>query len=357
MFNIPRERAPNAAIQTDARPSAYSFPTEKNSRFAQAMSSVACNPSLAAQGMGSNNILSGSELDEQLRLLLAVKMGFDSSDQINKRALNKLRLSKSHRADLKQVLRARAGVYEEELPPSLFKRNVDLGGRASGLAEKSQARNMLVGAPLFLAQLCASELRSFLESGDKRVLSTLRLNDVMTVREFFQAIGRAPPVNIISLYDVLKGSGIQQGITQIEGDLDYVQEILISAGKHEELNPLLNAILDGIKRRASVESFLQANGCLDLDRMRHTNSITVRDCNRKAKEFEELESLARPSKGSQRQTNYSIHRRSRPTTIGICYAFQRGKCDFFRCRFTHACLQCGVVGHGSRDCPESSNRS
>ena len=116
------------------------------------MSSVACNPHTAAQGAGSNN-LSVFDLDEQLKFGLALQLGLNGADQINKRALKNLESSKTARADLKQTLRARACVYEEELKPALFKKKVDLGAKTPTLADKRQACAMLAGAPLFLAQL------------------------------------------------------------------------------------------------------------------------------------------------------------------------------------------------------------
>ena len=84
------------------------------------MSSVACNPDLARQGRVPN-ICQSSELDEQLKLGLAVQLGLNGTDQINKRALSNLKASKQARSNLKQTLRARCACMRMSLNPRSFR--------------------------------------------------------------------------------------------------------------------------------------------------------------------------------------------------------------------------------------------
>ena len=103
-------------------------------------------------------------------------------------------------------------------------------------------------APLFLTQLSAKELKSCLESGEQRVLSSINLDSVMTV-SVFRAIGNAPLIDFISLCNLSRSKAVMNSIQQIESDLDYVQEVLKCSGSNVALNPIRNAVLDGFSRR------------------------------------------------------------------------------------------------------------
>ena len=146
----------------------FSNTTEFEGEFARSMSQI-CDPSSAAQG----NLLNSSHLNEklfnQIQLALAVKMGLNGPEQVKERALHNVLTSKSARGDLKQVLQSRAEIYGDELDPNWFKSKVDLGGKAKTLREKNQARAMLAGAPLLLAQLGALELRKKMMEGESEV--------------------------------------------------------------------------------------------------------------------------------------------------------------------------------------------
>ena len=67
-------------------------------------------------------------------------------------ALHNVLTSRTARGDMKQVLQSRAGIHGDELDPNWFKQNIDLGGKASRLREKNQARSQLAGTPLLVAQ-------------------------------------------------------------------------------------------------------------------------------------------------------------------------------------------------------------
>ena len=93
-------------------------------------------------------------------MALAVKMGLNGPQQVREQALQNVLTSKAARGDMKQVLQSRAEIYGEALNTNWFKANVDLGGKTkSSILEKNQARALLAGAPLLVAQLGAMELR------------------------------------------------------------------------------------------------------------------------------------------------------------------------------------------------------
>ena len=341
---------PTAAAGYDDPVQRYSYPSNPYGSFETAMSSVACNPHTASQGTVPNRS-SGSELDEQLKLGLAVQLGLNGTDQVNKRALKNLVTSKQARSSLKQTVRARACVYGEVLKPSLFSRREDLGGKTRSLGDRRQARAMLAGAPLFLTQLSARELKSCLVSGDQRVLSSMNLDSVMTVREFFRAIGKAPVMDIVSLCNQTRAESVSKNLHQILSDLDYVQEVLKCSGSDVTLNPLLNAVLDGFSRRERFHHFQVGTGSVALDCLKHRLTVSDRDSDLMSDEVAKY-STPTSSKvvesGERRGGN-----RTRRRQLGVCYAFQRGTCGMQNCRFLHMCMSCGGA-HGSHECGKHS---
>ena len=86
-------------------------------------------------------------------------MRLNGPQQVKERALYNVLTSKSARGDMKQILQSRAEIYGDVLDPKWFKQKIYLGAKAKSLQEKNQARAMLAGAPLLLAQLGALEFR------------------------------------------------------------------------------------------------------------------------------------------------------------------------------------------------------
>ena len=123
------------------------------------MSQITCDPSSASQGSLSETNNLNEKLFNQIQLALAVKMGLNGPQQVKERALHNVLTTKSARGDMKQILQSRAEIYGDELDPKWFKSKVDLGAKAKSLREKNQARAMLVGGPLLVAQLGALEFR------------------------------------------------------------------------------------------------------------------------------------------------------------------------------------------------------
>ena len=80
------------------------------------MSAIACGPSSGAKGMVESPI--SNTFSEQVSQALAIKLNLKTNQQANERALSQLLKSKSRSGELKQVLQARAAIYEDVLDPS-----------------------------------------------------------------------------------------------------------------------------------------------------------------------------------------------------------------------------------------------
>ena len=156
-------------------PGQFQYPTNPAGSFAHAMSQVTCNPTTANQGTVPEQNLNSRELFDQLQMALSAQLGFSGPQQVNERALHNVITSPTARVDMKQIIRARAELYGDELEPKLFKQGTDLGGKATTLKERNQARAQLAGAPLLVAQLSEMEFRLKLMEGDNRLLQNLRM--------------------------------------------------------------------------------------------------------------------------------------------------------------------------------------
>ena len=115
--------------------------------------------------------------NEHLGQALALKLNLKTSQQANEKVLLSLLKPGGENAGLKQTLQARAAVYGALLDPAWFCKNYDLRGKLQSLQKRRVARSMLVGAPLFSAQLGAHKIRKMLASGGDAVnfdLATVR---------------------------------------------------------------------------------------------------------------------------------------------------------------------------------------
>ena len=295
----------------------YQYPTQKESEFATAMSRIACHTDLASKGSSLNLSDLRKDLNDQLQLALAVKMGLNGSQQINERALYNVVTSQSARGDLKQVLRARAELYGEMLEAKSFKRNFDLGGKTKSSKEKRQARTMLAAAPLLVAQIGAQELRNLMMDGEPAVLQKMRLSSWGTAAQFLKALGKASPMDILRLCNKEKGLAIGELFLQHAEDLDFVQNVLNATAYYEGLNPVLNAILDAFARRKQTRRFKSEAHSLEVDTLRHSHTASTKYSDKMNDE----------SSGT-REKNLGQSQR-RPSNLP-CRFYQRGFCHFER---------------------------
>ena len=163
------------------------------------MSRITSNPTSANQGSGEGQNLFSRELFQQLQMALSIQMGLNGPQQIKEHALHNVLASQSARGDMRQVLRSRASIYEDELDPNWFKPKTDLGGKATTMIQRNKARAQLAGAPLLVAQVGAMEFRKKLLQGDQEATQGLRLGDTCTVAEVLKILGKLPPLSVLQL--------------------------------------------------------------------------------------------------------------------------------------------------------------
>ena len=178
-------------------------------------------------------------------------------------------------------------------------------------------------------------------SDDQRVLGSINLDSLMTVSEFFRAIGKAPLMDIITLCNQSRSEAITNSL-QIWGALDYVQEVLKCSGSDVTLNPLLHAVLDGFSRRDRFNNFQVSTGSAALDCLKHQQTVSEMDSDLKSEDV--VKNVTPVSSKEKRGSN-----RTRRRQTGPCYAFQRCTCALQNCRFLHMCMSCGGE-HGSHVC-------
>ena len=322
--------------------SGYQYPTPPNSAFARAMSQITSNPTSANQGRGDNQFFN-RELFEQLQMALTIQMGLNGPQQVKERALHNILTSKSARGDMKQVLQSRAEIYGDELDPNWFKQKVDLGGKASTLKEKNQARSQLAGAPLLVAQVEELEFRKRMMEGDVKALLGLRMGSQTTVAALLKVLGKIPPLSLITLCNKECGAYMKEHLLQHNDDLDFVQDVLSSTGGHQELNQTLNGVLAGFSRRKQYGRFKCGQLNLDFDRLRFASTITPKDSDLYASE------VVKKTKLKSKQSNF----------LSVCRYFQRPEgCHFgANCSFLHQCVICNKPAHGATDCPTRKTES
>ena len=204
--------------------------------------------------------------------------------------------------------------------------------KAKSLQERNKARAMLAAAPLMVAQLGALEFRKRMLKGDASILSSMRLEDSMTVSQVLKKLGELPPLTILKLCKKELGDFVTDSLLQHSDDLDFVQNILDVNGLHATLTPTLHAVLGGFSRRRNYGSFKhnQQSVAMDILRFAHLASPKDRDG-------------ARPVKRNRRSMGGESKR--------MCKYFQRHDgCRKNICQFEHKCIICECKSHGAIDC-------
>ena len=93
----------------------FQCPTNPGGTFAQRMSRISGDPTVASQGSVLNSNEINKKLFDQLQMALSVQLGLNGPQQIKERALQNVLPSKSARGDMKQILQSRAEIYGDEL--------------------------------------------------------------------------------------------------------------------------------------------------------------------------------------------------------------------------------------------------
>ena len=88
------------------------------SEVASAMSQISSNPSSTSQGNVFRAIQNNDQLNNQLRMALAINLGLNGPQEAKEGALKNVLTSKTARGDMKQVLQSRAEIYGDALDPN-----------------------------------------------------------------------------------------------------------------------------------------------------------------------------------------------------------------------------------------------
>ena len=97
----------------------FNFPTRPDGKFAQVMSSVACNPVSGAKGGVVSRLSNHNDtFSEQVSQALAIKLNLKTAQHANEKALCQLLQKGTYNGELKQTIQARSAVYGAQLDPS-----------------------------------------------------------------------------------------------------------------------------------------------------------------------------------------------------------------------------------------------
>ena len=198
---------------------------------------------------------------------------------------------------------------------------------------------MLVGAPLFTAQLGAHKIRKLLSTGGD--IGTLDLTAVGSAAQFIKSLGKMSPLNVLRLIDKTNEKALTAALLQHADDIDYVQSLLNVIGTETGVNPAMNAVADAFSRRRFSQRFKTGDQNVKLDALLNS------ECRVPADDDEAVGQKSRRSPQSQPNTNYA-----KP-----CFLFQSGTCSFQPCKFRHVCLICHSPSHGSNTCDRRSSQT
>ena len=101
---------------------------------------------------------------------------------------------------------------------------------------------MLVGAPLFSAQMSAHTVRKLLSAGEDDI--SVDHATVGTAGQFIKMLGKMSPLNMIKLVNKPSWEALTEGLLQHADDLDYIQNLLSVLGDKTGINPSMNAVAD-----------------------------------------------------------------------------------------------------------------
>ena len=191
---------------------------------------------------------------------------------------------------------------------------------------------MLIGAPLFTAQLGAHSIRKALSLGKDGI--TVDLAARGTAGQFIKLLGQMPPLEVLKLinkpsYDALTGKLLQHA-----DDLDYSQNLLNLVGENSEVNPAMNAVSEAFNRRRFSNRFKTGDQNVALDALLNSKS--------KGKTDDDEAVLTRNHRETGNKTNDTLSRE--------CFLYQSGSCNFRPYRYRHVCLVCGSSSHCAKQC-------
>ena len=163
---------------------------------------------------------------------------------------------------------------------------------------------MLVGAPLFSAQLGAHTIRKLLSSGDDA--TSLNLATVGTAGQFIKTLGKMSPLNVLRLINKTNEEALTVGLLQHADDLDYIQNLLSVIGSEPGVNPVMNAVSDAFSRRRFSGRFKIGDQSVKLDALLNSRSKVPTD----------------DDEAAGHKTQRAAQRQSDTTSPKPCFLFQ-----------------------------------
>ena len=298
--------------------------------FLQAMNAIATNAEAHTKGVFSGISGGDDNFKEQFAQALALKLNFKTTQQANEKALKQLLAAKGSAYGLKQVLQARAAIYDNLLDPAWFVKNFDLSAKAKGLSQRREARAMLIGAVLLIAQIGAHDIRSRLNAGKSGMLKEVMYDTRRgTAAQFVKFLSQAPMLEVMELISKEKKEQVTEKLLQHADDLDYLQTLVTSLGREPALNPSMNAVEEAYARRRFTGRFKTTGQSVRLDTLLYKSTRGTAD-----------DDEATSVKGKPRQPSYRL-----------CFKFQKGECRWPSCTFQHKCRTCASTEHGADECP------
>ena len=140
---------------------------------------------------------------------------------------------------LKQALQARAAIYDNMLDPSWFVKNFDLSAKTKEVGQRRDARAMLIGAVLLIAQIGAHDIRSRLSQGKPGLLKDIPYDPRRgTALQFIKLLSQAPMLEVMEVICKEKKDVISEKLLQHADDLDYLQNLISSVGRETSITHL-----------------------------------------------------------------------------------------------------------------------
>ena len=283
------------------------------------------------QKVCSQEYLGGEDnFKEQFTQALALKLNFKTSQQANEKALRQLLDKKGSAYGVKQALQARAAIYDNMLDPSWFVKNFDLSAKTKEVGQRREARAMLIGAVLLIAQIGAHDIRSRLSEGKPGLLKDI-LYDTRrgTALQFMKLLSQAPMLEVMEAICKEKKDMITEKLLQHADDLDYLQNLVSSLGRETSLNPSMNAVAEAFARRRFKDRFKTMGQSVRLDTM-----------------------LYKSTKGKADEDETAVAGgKNRIPSNRLCWKFQKNECGWSNCAFLHKCRICSSTDHGANYCP------
>ena len=186
-----------------------------------------------------------------------------------------------------------------------------------------------MAGPLFTAQQTARDCRRMLIAGQAEALKSFSKDTTVTVEELRETFKNVPLLTILELFKPEESYKLSEKLLKAASDLDFVNDVIDLLAKYDSLNPQLHSILAAYRRRAVTGKFKLHNVPTELEYVRF------------AQQSDQANGVESKPRGGRQRGGRSI---------GVCRAFQQGKCTFQPCRYRHVCAICYRSSHAATSC-------